>query len=113
MVNLLLRWLVGALALLLIAYLLPGIAVANLFPVAAVAALVLGLINAFIRPVVKLLTLPLTCLTLGLFSLVINAVLFWAVSELVDGFVVEGAITALLGSALYGLVTAATSQVLE
>jgi putative membrane protein len=113
MLNLLLRWLVGALALLLVAYLLPGIAVASFFPAAVVAALVLGLVNAFVRPVVKLLTLPLTCLTLGLFSLVVNAALFWAVSEVVDGFAVEGAITALLGSALYSLATAAASQVLE
>ena len=113
MLNLLLRWLISALALLLVAYLLPGIAVVNFFPVAVVAALVLGLVNALIRPLVKLLTLPLTCLTLGLFSLVINAVLFWAVSEMVDGFTVEGVFAALLGSILYSLVTAAASQVLE
>ena len=111
--NLLLRWLVGALALLLVAYFLPGIAVANFFPAAVVAALVLGLVNAFIRPLVKLLTLPLTCLTLGLFSLVINAVLFWAVAEFVDGFAVEGAVAALLGSLAYSLVTAAASAVLK
>ncbi|MEP0547777.1 MAG: phage holin family protein [Rhodothermales bacterium] len=111
--NLLLRWLVGALALLLVAYLLPGIAVANFFPAAVVAALVLGLVNAFIRPLVKLLTLPLTCLTLGLFSLVINAALFWAVAAFVDGFAVEGAVAALLGSLAYSLVTAAASAVLK
>ena len=111
--NLLLRWLVGALALLLVAYFLPGIAVANFFPAAVVAALVLGLVNAFIRPLVKLLTLPLTCLTLGLFSLVINAVLFWAVAAFVDGFAVEGAVAALLGSLAYSLVTAAASAVLK
>jgi len=113
MLNLLLRWLVGALALLLVAYVLPGIAVANLFPAAVVAALVLGLVNAFIRPVVKLLTLPLTCLTFGLFSLVINAVLFWGVSEVVDGFAVEGVWAAVLGSILYSLVTAAASHMLK
>lgn len=113
MMNLLLRWLVGALALLLVAYFLPGIAVANFFPAAVVAALVLGLVNAFIRPVVKLLTLPLTCLTLGLFSLVVNAVLFWAVAAFVDGFEVEGALMALVGSIAYSLVTAAASRVLE
>lgn len=113
MFNLLLRWLISALALLLVAYLLPGITVTNFFPVAIVAALVLGLVNAFIRPLVKLLTLPLTCLTLGLFSIVINAVLFWAVSEVVDGFAVEGVLAALLGSVLYSLATATASQVLE
>ena len=111
--NLLLRWLISALALLLIAYLLPGITVANFFPAALVAALVLGLVNAFIRPVVKMLTLPLTCLTLGLFSLVVNAVLFWAVAAFVDGFAVDGIVAALLGSIAYSLVTAAASTVLE
>lgn len=109
--NLLIRWLIAALALLLVAYLFPGIAVANFFPVALVAALVLGLVNAVVRPVVKLLTLPLTCLTLGLFSLVINAVLFWGVAAFVDGFVVEGALTALLGSVVYSLVTAAANHI--
>lgn len=113
MLNLLLRWLIGALALLAVAYLLPGIAVASFFPAAVVAALVLGLVNAFIRPAVKALTLPLTCLTLGLFSLVVNAVLFWGVAAAVDGFAVEGALAALLGSLLYSLVTAAASQLIE
>ncbi len=111
--KLLSRWVVAALALLLVAYLFPGIAVANFFPVALIAALVLGLVNAFVRPIVKLLTLPLTCLTLGLFSLVINAVLFWVVSEFVDGFVVEGALTALLGSAVYSLITAAVNHLVD
>ena len=108
--KLLARWLVSALALLLVAYLVPGTAVASFFPTALVAALVLGLVNAFVRPLVQLLTLPLTCLTLGLFSLVINAVLFWAVSEFVDGFVVEGALTALIGSVVYSLATAAANH---
>ena len=113
MTNLLVRWLIGALALLLVAYLLPGIAVASFVPAAVVAALVLGLVNAFVRPVLKALTLPLTCLTLGLFSLVLNAVLFWGVAEVVAGFSVDGAVAALLGSVLYSLVTAAASVVLE
>ena len=111
--SLLLRWLVSALALLAVAYLLPGIVVSSFFPAAVVAALVLGLVNAFIRPLVKLLTLPLTCLTLGLFSLVMNAALFWGVAAVVEGFVVEGALAALLGSLLYSLVTAAASQLIE
>ena len=107
--NLLLRWLAAALALLLVAYLFPGIAVAS-FGVAVVAALMLGLVNAFVRPVVKMLTLPLTCLTLGLFSLVVNALLFWGVAAFVDGFAVEGALTALLGSVVYSLATAAANH---
>ena len=113
MFSLLVRWLVSALALLAVAYLLPGIAVANFVPAAVVAALVLGLVNAFIRPLVKVLTLPLTCLTLGLFSLVVNAVLFWGVAAIVEGFAVEGALAALLGSLLYSLVTAAANRLVE
>jgi putative membrane protein len=111
--NLLVRWLLGALALLAVAYFLPGIVVASFFPAAVVAALVLGLVNAFVRPLVKALTLPLTCLTLGLFSLVVNAALFWAVAAVVDGFAVEGALSALLGSLFYSVLTAAVSQLVD
>lgn len=87
--RLLLRWLLSALALMLIAYYLPGIGVAN-FYTALVAALVLGLINALIRPVILVFTLPVNILTLGLFTLVVNALLFWLVSTIVKGFVVAG-----------------------
>lgn len=111
--SLLLRWVLAAAALLLVAYLFPGIGVADFWPTAVIAALALGFANAFIRPVLALLTLPLTCLTLGLFSVVLNAVLFWAVSEFVPGFTVEGVLSALLGSVVYSLVTAAVNQFLE
>jgi putative membrane protein len=86
---LLLRWLLSALALIAIAYYVPGIVVTN-FYAALVAALVLGLVNALIRPIILVLTLPFNVITLGLFTLVINALMFWFASTLVKGFNVAG-----------------------
>ena len=87
--KLIIRWLLSAGALMLIAYYVPGIRVAG-FYYALVAALILGLINALIRPVIIFLTLPINILTLGLFTLVINTVLFWFASTFVKGFYVAG-----------------------
>ncbi|OZC01983.1 phage holin family protein [Rubricoccus marinus] len=100
--KLLLRWLASALALLLVAYLLPGITVAS-WGAAFVGALVIGLVNAIIGPIVKLLTTPIRWLTLGLFTLVINAVLFWLAAEFVPGFDASGAVDVFLGALLYGI----------
>lgn len=86
------------------AYLYPGVRVES-FLAAAVAALALGLANALIRPVLVLLTLPVTILTLGLFLFVINAALFWLVAQIVKGFAVQGFLDALVGSILYSLIT--------
>jgi len=82
------------------------------FLAALVAALVLGLVNALIRPILVILTLPVTLLTLGLFLFVINAGLFWLVAELVSGFTVTGFWAALVGSILYSLITLVTSWLL-
>ena len=82
--RLLLVWLINAVALMAVAYLLPGITVAN-FVTALIAALVLGLVNAVIRPILILLTLPATLLTLGLFIFVINGLLFWFVGTFIEG----------------------------
>jgi putative membrane protein len=79
---------------------------------ALVAALVLGLVNAVVRPLLVILTLPVTLLTLGLFLFVINALLFWFVAELVKGFTVSGFGAALVGSILYSLITLVTSWLL-
>ena len=87
--RLLITWLVNALALLALPYIFPSIRVDS-FVTALVAALVLGLINTLIRPVLVLLTLPVTLLTLGLFIFVINGLLFWFVGSFVDGFTVGG-----------------------
>ena len=111
MLTLLARWLVNAAALLLVAYLYPGVHVDGFGPALA-AALVLGLVNALIRPVLVVLTLPVTILTLGLFLFVLNAFLFWLVAEIVRGFTVSGFGAALLGSILYSLITLLTSWIL-
>jgi putative membrane protein len=111
MLMLLARWIINAAALLLVAYLYPGVSVES-FATALVAALVLGLVNAFVRPILVILTLPVTLLTLGLFLFVINALLFWLVAELVPGFRVSGFGAALLGSILYSVITLITSWLL-
>ncbi len=87
--RLIIKWLLSALVLVLIPYLIPGIGVST-FYTALMAALVLGLINALIKPLIVLLTLPFNILTLGLFTLIINALLFWFASTIVKGFVVAG-----------------------
>lgn len=111
MIYLLARWAVNAAALLLVAYLYPGVSVESFFA-ALIAALVLGLVNAVIRPILVILTLPATILTLGLFIFVINALLFWLVAEIVQGFTVTGFGAALLGSILYSVITLITSWLL-
>ncbi len=111
MIYLLARWAVNAAALLLVAYLYPGVTVESFFA-ALIAALVLGLVNAVIRPILVILTLPATILTLGLFIFVINALLFWFVAEIVHGFKVTGFGAALLGSILYSVFTLISSWLL-
>lgn len=96
------RWLLLAAALLLVAHLDAGVTVSS-FGTALWAALVLGLLNTLVRPLLVLLTLPVTVLTLGLFLFVINAALFWAAAEVLHGFGVAGFTAALVGSVLYSL----------
>ena len=111
MLRLLAHWLVNAIALLLVAYLYPDVHVESL-PAALGAALVLGLVNVLVRPLIVILTLPVTILTLGLFLFVINALLFWFVAEVVHGFAVTGFGAALLGSVLYSLITLVAGWIL-
>jgi putative membrane protein len=100
----LLRVVVNALAIMLAASIVPGITVDGLVPVLA-AAVLLGLVNAFVRPVLLILTLPITLLTLGLFLLVLNGFCFWLVAWLVKGFHVSGFGSALLGSLVVSVVS--------
>jgi putative membrane protein len=100
--KLIVRWLLLAAALLLVAYVYPGVAVKS-FGAAMIAAFVLGLLNTVVRPLLVLLTLPVTLLTLGLFLFVINALMFWAAASLLDGFSVSGFGAALIGSLIYSL----------
>ena len=102
--RLVLVWLINTVALLAVAYLMPSVAVSS-FNAGLVAALVLGLINAVVRPVLVLLTLPVTILTLGLFIFVLNGLLFWGVAELLEGFTVGGFWSAVVGAILFSVVS--------
>ncbi|OGT80784.1 MAG: hypothetical protein A3H91_13905 [Gammaproteobacteria bacterium RIFCSPLOWO2_02_FULL_61_13] len=104
----LLVWLINALALLALPYVVPSVQVDS-FVTALAAALVLGLVNTLIRPVLVLLTLPATVLTLGLFIFVINGLLFWMVASFLEGFRVAGFWSAVLGTIVYGLISWAAS----
>ena len=100
--RIILKWLLSAVALLAVAYLYKGVQV-NSFGSALIAAAVIGLLNMVVRPVLVVLTLPVTIVTLGLFLFVINALLFWAASGLLSGFQVSGFVAALIGSLIYSL----------
>jgi putative membrane protein len=100
--KLILTWLLAACALLVVAYLYPGVQVQS-FTAALIAAAVIGLFNAVLRPILVILTLPVTVVTLGLFLFVINALLFWAAASVLDGFRVNGFLAALLGSLIYSV----------
>ncbi|MDQ0081484.1 MULTISPECIES: phage holin family protein [Variovorax] len=100
--RIIIKWLLSAVALLAVAYLYSGVQV-NSFGSALIAAAVIGLLNMVVRPVLVVLTLPVTIVTLGLFLFIINALLFWAASGLLGGFHVSGFLAALIGSLLYSL----------
>ena len=110
--KLLFRWLLSAAALLLVAYVYQGVEVTS-FTAALIAAFVIGLLNAVVRPVLVLLTLPVTVLTLGLFLFVINALMFWAAASVLDGFQVRGFTAALIGSLIYSLIGMVIESALE
>ncbi|RZI65366.1 phage holin family protein [Variovorax guangxiensis] len=100
--RLLIKWLLSALALLAVTYIYGGVQIGS-FTSALIAAAVIGLLNMVVRPVLVVLTLPVTIVTLGLFLFVINALIFWAASGLLGGFVVNGFVAALIGSLIYSL----------
>jgi putative membrane protein len=100
--KMIVRWLLLAAALLLVAHLFPGIAIASFWS-AMLAAFVIGLFNTLVRPLLVLLTLPVTVVTLGLFLFVINALMFWAAAGMMASFRVDGFWFALGGSVVYSL----------
>lgn len=100
MIKIVVRWLLLAAALLLVANVYSGVVVAS-FGAAMIAALVLGLLNTLLRPLLVLLTLPVTLLTLGLFLFVINAAMFYSAASVLEGFSVTGFGAALIGSLIY------------
>lgn len=108
--RLLIRWLVNAVCLFVVVRLVPGIeasSIGTLF----IAVLVLGLLNAIVRPVLLVLTLPITIVTLGLFIIVLNALMFWLASAFVPGFTVDGFIPAILGAIVFSIVSMLTSWI--
>jgi putative membrane protein len=109
--RLLVSWLINAAALFALPYLMQSIRVDS-FAVALIAALVLGLLNALIRPLLILLTLPVTVLTLGLLIFVINGLLFWLAADFVEGFHVAGFWPAVGGAILYSIISWALSTIL-
>jgi len=107
-----LRWVINALALLIVANIVPGFHISGLYA-ALIAALVLGLVNAVIRPILLILTLPINILTLGLFTFVLNALMIWLVSTIVKGFEVQGFVPALLAALILWVVSLATNWLIK
>ena len=102
--KLLAAWIINALALLGVAYFVPGIHVSN-FTIALIAAVVIGLANMLIRPILVIFTLPVTIITLGLFIFVINGILFWAVGSFLQGFEVQTLIAGIIGAFVYSVIS--------
>jgi len=112
MSELLFRWVLNATALLVVTKLVPGFSIDTFFH-ALIAALILGLVNALIRPLLFILTLPVTVITLGLFSFVINALMILLASTMVKGFEVHGFIPALLAAMLLWVISLITNKMIK
>lgn len=110
--KLILRWFINAAALILVANIVPGFHVAS-FYYALVAALVIGLLNAVIRPILLILTLPVTIVTLGLFTFVINALLLLFASSFLQGFDISGFFPAVLGAVLLWAVSVVSNHLIQ
>ncbi len=110
MVNILLRWLLYSVLIVFVSWIVPGIEVDN-FVSAMLVCIIIALINTFIKPLIQLITLPVTILTLGLFSLVINALMLMLAGWIAPGFEVEGFLSALLGSVLLSLFALGVSKI--
>jgi putative membrane protein len=109
--NFIFTLLINAAALFALPFLMSSVHVNNFFT-AIVAAIVLAVVNTLIKPILVLLTLPVTIITLGLFILVINALLFWAVASFVDGIRVDGFVSAFIASIIYSIISWALSALL-
>ena len=110
--NLIIRLLLNAAALLVVAYLLSGFEVYSFWPAAVIAALILGIANAILKPILVVLTLPINILTLGLFTFIINAGLLWLVQAVVSGFTIdEFWPTAVIGGVILWVISWFTSAV--
>ena len=110
--KLLAKWLLSAAALLAVAYLYSGVQIQS-YSSALIAALIIGLLNSVLRPILVILTLPVTVITLGLFLFVINALMFWAAASLLAGFNVSGFAGALIGSLIYSVLAIIIDSALQ
>jgi putative membrane protein len=108
---LLVVWILNAVALLAVAYVLPGIVISSFWS-AMLAAVVLGLLNTLVKPLLILLTLPITIVTMGLFLLVLNALVFWLAGSLFKGFQVEGFWWAVAGAILFSVISSLFSMLI-
>lgn len=108
MLHFILTWLATALSLVITAHFVPGFKIDS-FTAALIGAVVLGLVNAIVRPILTILTLPLTIITLGLFLFVVNAFTFWLVAAITPGFHIAGLLTALIGAIVLTIVSTIVS----
>lgn len=110
MLNVLIRWLLYALLIIFVSWIIPGIEVEN-FMSAMLVCIILALVNAFIKPLLQIITLPFTILTMGLFTLVINALMFMLAGYITPGFEVEGFLSALLGSIVLSIFSIGVNRI--
>lgn len=110
MVNVLVRWIIYAVLIIFVSWIVPGIEVDN-FVSAMLVCIILALINTFIKPIIQLITLPVTIVTLGLFTFIINALMLMLAGLIAPGFEVEGFLSALLGSLLLSLFSLAVNRI--
>ncbi len=110
MINSLFKWIAYAFVIIFVAWIIPGISVANFFS-ALLVCIVLAIINVLIRPLIEFISLPINFLTLGLFSLVINALLLMLAGKITPGFQVEGFLAAFLGSILLAIISVVIERI--
>lgn len=111
--QLIIRLVINAIALIAAAYIVPGMGITHDFVGLTIVAVIFGVVNAFIKPIVKILSCPLTILTLGLFTLVINALMLMLTEWLTSGLSVDGFIPALLGGIVVSIVSTLLSMFLS
>ena len=112
MMELIFRWVINAAALMIVAAITPGIAVES-FGFALLAAFLLGLVNALVRPLLFLLTLPVTIMTLGLFTFILNAFMLWLVSTVTSGFSIAGFVPAIVAAILLWVISLASNSLIK
>ena len=111
-IKLILKWLVLSAAVFAAAYLIPGIVVTS-WTTALIVGIVLGLINMFVKPILSILTIPINIITLGIFGIILNALLFWAAAYFVNGFTIANFVAALLGSIIVAVITWIAGMLLD